>query len=416
MERETETTIDYYVLFRDTDDPRPIDYKERCKWQDLLIGDRASYVWGCIGKLNNRQADLVKQGLDSTVNKRFIAAHRSSAISLDDKEEANFILYQRGEIRVIPRTPAALSFLAQVSPNLQFFSHIPLNQSVRIYPESIKEKQRILEILTSCESQEKFGFELHYNPLKRDSAKRYRSLVELVSLETLMDMWQRTGCRIRGQLLRRTAGIWVVETLEKNIIDTSVRDFDKKLGKNVSPEKMGEAFRSKVLENKTCIATFSLRQLEILEECVDIANIVKGESRKKNRYKVAKRKRLYKAFNKKNRILHRNRVGSKAEPLPAKEEKLKQIRRDTPSRIEDVKKVVETYWKKVINGELVTKKDVAEQKFPNEPNILSKEIAKPFMEKISEQVKMAKAKYGSIRNFDNRIRAALLTYIHDILK
>jgi len=412
MERETD---DYYILFRDTDDPRPIDYKERCKWQDLLIGDRASYVWGYIGGLSVRQADLVNKGLDSTVNKRFRSEHRSAAISLPDEEESVFMLHPRGEIRVIPRTPAALSFLAQVSPNLQFFSHIPLNQSVRIYPESIKEKQRILEALTSCESQENFGFELHYNPHKNDSPRRFRSLVELVSLETLMDMWQRTGCRVRGQLLRRTAGIWIIETLEKNIIDTSVRDLDKKIGKNVSPESIGEAFRSKVLHNKTYISTFSLRQLEVLEECVDITNIVKGESRKKNRYKVAKRKRLYKVFNK-NRIRHRNRVDPKVEPLTAKEEKQKLTRRNTPSRIEDVKKIVETYWKKVINGELVTKKDVATQKFPNEPNILSKKIAKPFMEKISEQVKMAKAKYGSIRNFDNRTRAALLTYIHDILK
>jgi hypothetical protein len=416
MARETESDVDeYYVLFRDTDDPRPIDYKERCKWQDLLIGDRASFVWGYIGRLNDRQAELVKRGLDSTVNKRFSSEHRSSAIRLDDKEESSFMLYQRGEIRVIPRTPAALSFLAQVSPNLQFFSHIPLNQSVRIFPESIKEKQRILEALTSCESQENFGFELHYDPLKKDSLKRYRSFVELVSLETLMDMWQRTGCCVQGQLLKRTAGIWVVETLEKNIIDTSVMDFYKKLGKNVSPENMGEAFRSKVLHNKTYISTFSLRQLEVLEECVDIANIIKGESRKKNRYKVAKRKRLYKVINK-NSIRIRNRVDPKVELLPAKEEKQKLTRRNTPSRIEDVKKIVETYWKKVINGELVTKKDVAKQKFPKETNILSKAIAIPFMKKISEQVKMAKAKYGSIRNFDNRTRAALLAYVHDILK
>jgi len=107
---------------------------------------------------------------------------------------------------------------------------------------------------------------------------------------------------------------------------------------------------------------------------------------------------------------------AKSDSEPVKVEKPKQTRRNTPERIEEIKKLVEVYWKKAINGELVTQKDVALLKFPNEPNILSKKDAKPFMKKISEQVKMAKAKHGSIRNFDNRIRAALLTYIHDILK
>ena len=107
---------------------------------------------------------------------------------------------------------------------------------------------------------------------------------------------------------------------------------------------------------------------------------------------------------------------SKSDSEPVKVETPKQTRRNTAERVENVKKIVETYWKKVINGELVTQKDVALLKFPNEPNILSKKVAKPYMKKISDAVKIAKAKYRSIRNFDDRIRAELLTYVRDTLE
>jgi hypothetical protein len=107
---------------------------------------------------------------------------------------------------------------------------------------------------------------------------------------------------------------------------------------------------------------------------------------------------------------------TKSDSEPVKAEKPKTTRRNTPARIEDVKKLVEMYWKKVINGDLVTQKDVALQKFPNEPNILSKKVAKPYMKKISEAVKLAVAEHQSIRNFNDRVRAGLLTFIHDTLK
>ena len=107
---------------------------------------------------------------------------------------------------------------------------------------------------------------------------------------------------------------------------------------------------------------------------------------------------------------------SKSDSEPVGMEKPKQTRRNTPARVEDVKKIIETYWKKVINGELVTQKDVALLKFPNEPNILSKKVAKSYMKKISDAVKIAKAKHKSIRNFDNGTRATLLTYVRDTLE
>jgi hypothetical protein len=324
-------TDDYYILFRDTDVPKPFDsqYEKRCRLQDLLIGDRAAYVWGYVGKLDSNQAELVKKSLDSTVNERFSFEHRSSAISLNDREESDFMLNQRGEIRVIPRTPDSLDFLSQVSPNLCFFSYVPLNRCVRIYPESSKEKRQILDALTSHESQNNFGFELHYDPQKKDSPLRHRSFVYLLSLKTITEMWQRIDfCASKQLLFRQIAGICVVETFEKSTIDASSMDFYKTERKKVRPENVENYFRSLVLNKKTYYPKFSLLQLEVLEECVDIANIIMGEGSCINRYKIAKHKKIRKEnrklFHKELLRLHkRNSVGPKAAPQPAAEEKPK---------------------------------------------------------------------------------------------
>ena len=212
----------------------------------------------------------------------------------------------------------------------------------------------------------------------------------------------------------------------------------------------------KIVNNDKYISSLTDRQLEVFDKGVTIANNIRtsfncGHKNIQNKYEAKRKDRtpepkaqlqdsatiineIHKLKDHFNKILPVNNANNpdsvskkdtrkaalandaKVTKQAAVEEKPKQTRRNTPERIEEIKKLVEVYWKKAINGEWVTQKDVAKQKFPKEPNILSKKDAKPFMKKISEQVKMAKAKHGSIRNFDNRTRAALLTYIHDILK
>jgi hypothetical protein len=396
---------DYYVLFRDATVPAPTDdeYKERCEQQDLLIGDRAAYVWCYVGRLSDSQIEIVQQCLNAEVDKKLWLKDMFSDENLDDKSVIDFVRYPQGIIKVTLLEPAAADLLAQISPNLGFLSHVPLNQSFRIYPDSVEEHQRIVK---SLRSRSKECIEFYYDAKKLESPKRHRSFVEIVSLKALIDMWRRIDCRRNALLLRRTAGIFVVEKLEKNTIDTSLCDFYEMPGEKVSSENVEGEFKTKIINairyinSKNYIERLTSHQRKILNLCVDLVN----ESRKKRGSGYLNIVNKYESHE------------EKKEAVSAMKEKPKPTRRNTPARIKDVKKIIETYWKKVINGELVTQQDVAKQKFPNEPNILSKKIAKPFMEKISEQVKMAKAKYRGIRNFDKRTIAALLTYIHDILK
>jgi len=69
--------MDYYILFRDLDDPTPIDYVKRRFQEDLLIADRASYVWGYIGELNDDQIRVVRARLIWENAKRYYEAGNS---------------------------------------------------------------------------------------------------------------------------------------------------------------------------------------------------------------------------------------------------------------------------------------------------------------------------------------------------
>ena len=44
---------DYYILFRDATVPTPLTRKERNKQREVMLTDRATYVWGYVGKLHN---------------------------------------------------------------------------------------------------------------------------------------------------------------------------------------------------------------------------------------------------------------------------------------------------------------------------------------------------------------------------
>jgi len=273
MERETEAATDYFILFRDTDDPAPIDYRQRRRQEDLLIGDRASYVWGYAGMLNDKQAKIVKEKFGSNVDKSLGPEQESTVANSDDKSKIEVIRHKTktSEIRVTLLKPAAIDFLAQVSPNLAFFSHVPLNRKVKIYPESEEEERRILETLTPLSSQRYFGFKLHYNLTKDlEPPKRHKSFVELLSLETLMNIWSSYGYYPHMDLLRRTAEIWVIQILEKN--ERHIKTSEE----NLSLEDTEAVFKSIVHDDKNYIPTLTPRQLDVLSECVDIVNTTRA--------------------------------------------------------------------------------------------------------------------------------------------
>ena len=92
-------------------------------------------------------------------------------------------------------------------------------------------------------------------------------------------------------------------------------------------------------------------------------------------------------------------------------------RRGKAERIKAVKAVAKEYWIKKVNGELVLQEDIAKKNgFEKEPNILSKDIAEPYMTKISQAIDGAVVAHGAIQNWDIRTRSRMLTFIHDTLK
>jgi hypothetical protein len=264
---------DHFVLFRDTAVPTPtdIEYKKRADREDVLISDRALYVWGYVGALNDRQAEIVKKGLDFYVDERLKLEHEYLVPSLGSLPCEIAGQRRTYKITVIPHEPASRDFLAQVSPNLVFFSHVPLHQQVRIYPESTTEKRWIFQTLQKRSVQKRHGFEFClWNNEQEDFEphKRHRSFVELLSLETLMDIWNRFGYFQHMDLLRRTAGIWVLETLEKNCNIHTKRN-------SYRPGMTRLFFKSIVLNDKKYIPTLTLRQQVVLGKCVDIANSIR---------------------------------------------------------------------------------------------------------------------------------------------
>jgi len=66
-------TDDYFILFRDATvpDPTPEVYKQRSKEEDLFLADKASYVWGYVGKLKDWQARKVQRSLDTPLEEEF---------------------------------------------------------------------------------------------------------------------------------------------------------------------------------------------------------------------------------------------------------------------------------------------------------------------------------------------------------
>ena len=142
--------MDYYILFRDLDAPTPIDYVKRCYQEDLLIADKTSYVWGYIGELNNNQIREVQARLVWEDAKRYYEAGNSLGASGLTK----FVF----EIEIGAIGPAALDYLAQISPHLAFLPGASPTHRFWFYPESDAESLRINQALSSIPLQNNRDF------------------------------------------------------------------------------------------------------------------------------------------------------------------------------------------------------------------------------------------------------------------
>ena len=122
MSGEIEPAKDYYILFCDTEAPAPtLDvYKKRCRQQDVLIADKASYVWGYAGKLTRKQAEAAELRLKLEFWERFRKDWEASG----EKFETNFGFYF--DFEIADCKPGAWIVSQNYRPILIFFLMFPL--------------------------------------------------------------------------------------------------------------------------------------------------------------------------------------------------------------------------------------------------------------------------------------------------
>ena len=269
MELEAKPTMDYYILFRDLDDPTPIDYVKR-RWQeDLLIADRASYVWGYIGELNDSQIRVVRARLVWENAKRYYEAGNSLGASGLTK----YVF----EIEISAIESETLDFLAQLPPNLAFLSGVSPNHRFWFYPESDEECSQINQVLSTIPEQN--NRDISWSMHELDFPKIHSSSVQSLPFSLLLDAWKRIGYCPHMDILRHTAAILDIETTicpgksrkkpEKTLNLSSAKS------KSVSPEETQKIFKSIVLDKTKYISTLPPCQLKILGECVDIVNSIR---------------------------------------------------------------------------------------------------------------------------------------------
>jgi hypothetical protein len=256
--------MDYYILFRDLDDPTPIDYVKRRFQEDLLIADRASYVWGYIGELNDDQIRVVRARLVWENAKRYYEAGNSLGASGLTK----YVF----EIEIGTIEPETLDFLAKLPPNLAFLSGVSPNHRFLFYPESDEESLRINQALSSISEQNR---DFSWNMSELDFPKIHSTSVQALPLSSLMDIWKRVGCCPHMDILRHTAAILDIEAT----INPSLRKKPEKTLnlsssklKSISPAEAQKIFKSVALDKEKYISTLPPRQLKVLGECVEMVN------------------------------------------------------------------------------------------------------------------------------------------------
>jgi hypothetical protein len=280
---------DYYILFRDTNapDPTPAVYKERSKEEDLFLADKASYVWGYVGKLKDFQARFVQRSLDKPFEEGFKEKIGLSNAGIPSKYAFEIAVrnpFDRTRKELIKASPE-LAFISSMHHYLLHFWY---------YPESDEESLQIKQILES--QVEKGGRGIYWHMHTLTVPKTHRSFVQLLSFDALinglkrLDYWRNTGAP------RRAAAIWVIETTLEPVKLTRPGFTRSRPVMTVphlfnTPSDARAAFESVVLNDKKYIPALTEHQLEVLERGVTVANNIRttfhcGYLNIENKYEV----------------------------------------------------------------------------------------------------------------------------------
>ena len=297
MEKETESAIDYYVLFQDLS-------KYAQQSNDGKEGGAVQFLWCSIGKLTGRQARGVEAKLDLEYKTRF---EKESPWYLDLNEllmkgareskysgKSRIVGYRRAVSQESPCETTVGKFLpgswelfeelCDESP--QNNSQLRQNKKTSSKPEMV-----FLELTPALrlQIQQKKGLVARSNQdtetfvvskAEAIAPKIWRSFVQLLPLSVLTDIWHRVGCPSDVEPLRCTAVVWCRETFWNEAISL--------VGQKTCPEDVDLVFKSSLDEQE-----MTEPQREVLWKCVDVANRVrktdgsKEMPTKKRQYKLA---------------------------------------------------------------------------------------------------------------------------------
>jgi hypothetical protein len=268
---------DYYILFRDLEDFTPIDYDKRCRQRDWLLGDKASYVWGYIGKLNYDQAEAVETRLGLEFWEKFLAERDFSG---NNSRTGFGFSFDFTDVHHRDK-PRARDSLAKMSPDLSFLSEVDPDYLERFwfFPEH-REMWRIFNAL-GCS-------DLNPNPSDYDYIEwnghvyelgnhvAHWSSVKLFPLRRLEDVWETVGYCQSMDILRHTAAVLIIEgTVPRIWCEVYVYSLAEIIDEPIFPNIAKKVFESMVKDDKKYIPSLTLRQLGVLRECVDIANSIR---------------------------------------------------------------------------------------------------------------------------------------------
>jgi hypothetical protein len=270
---------DYYILFRDTEVPvlTGSDYGKRCVEDDLLIADKAAYVWGYVGELNDGQVRMIQERLDGFYEEGFKEEFRFSHTDIPSSHGFEITIVVRGQV--------ALKVLAEVSPDLEFISRNSPLHRFRFFPKTDEESMRIKQALSSLPDEKKPS--IRWSMYEVEFPQKHRSFVRLLPSKTLMDGLERVGYDDRMNRARHTAAIWIIDTaLSTSVPMRNLSPVKKKHSQldtkapqhpltTDRPKFDGAAFQKLVYNETKYIPALTERQLEVFEQGVMIANNIR---------------------------------------------------------------------------------------------------------------------------------------------
>jgi hypothetical protein len=316
---------DYFILFRDTEVPEltDSDNEKRCTQEDLLLADRATYVWGHIGVLTGLCASFVQRHLDKPLEEEY-----KEKVEISNASAPCQFGY---EIAVYHPFATILKKLSKISPNLAFLFNVPRLPLQRFwyFPESDDESWQIRQLLESQNKQDGRGIFWHLHRITipkthshRSEARRthssetlqtrtftqpHRSFAQVLSLDTIVDGLKRVDYSTKMDVTRRAAAVWVIET-SLTYEKLTRPGFTRKIPSFMAtpqifldnPRDVRAAFESAIADEKY-LPTLSDRQLAILERGITLANNFMTSFRPAHR-KIANKYEAMRLNNKAKRI------------------------------------------------------------------------------------------------------------------